>query len=161
MHPCRMGLSKCHSRLGDVSDYLGMADRGPGGDPNEPQVRAVLRIQHPAPRSRCRVRTPIMFRSRLPSLLILALTLAASVSSEISVAQTPAQMAVLVTGASTGIGRKITERLASEGYFVYAGARKDVDLKALSSIKNVRGIRLDVTQGEDIAAAVKTITQEG
>ena len=33
--------------------------------------------------------------------------------------------AVLVTGASTGIGRKITERLASDGYFVYAGARKD------------------------------------
>ena len=38
------------------------------------------------------------------------------------------QKAVLVTGASTGIGRKITERLAKEGYFVYAGARKDQDL---------------------------------
>ena len=40
--------------------------------------------------------------------------------------------AVLVTGASTGIGRKITEKLAADGYFVYAGARKEKDLKALS-----------------------------
>jgi NAD(P)-dependent dehydrogenase (short-subunit alcohol dehydrogenase family) len=40
--------------------------------------------------------------------------------------------AVLVTGASTGIGRKITERLAADGYFVYAGARKEADLKALA-----------------------------
>ncbi len=35
------------------------------------------------------------------------------------------QKAVLVTGASTGIGRNIAQRLASEGYFVYAGARKE------------------------------------
>lgn len=34
------------------------------------------------------------------------------------------QKTILVTGASTGIGRKITEVLAANGYFVYAGARK-------------------------------------
>ena len=43
--------------------------------------------------------------------------------------------AVLVTGASTGIGRKITERLAADGYFVYAGARKDSDLQAIGAMK--------------------------
>jgi NAD(P)-dependent dehydrogenase (short-subunit alcohol dehydrogenase family) len=69
--------------------------------------------------------------------------------------------AVLVTGASTGIGRKITERLAADGYFVYAGARKEADLKALNAINNVQAVRLDVTKPEDIAAAVATITQAG
>ena len=69
--------------------------------------------------------------------------------------------AVLVTGASTGIGRYVTERLAKAGYVVYAGARKDADLAALNSIKNVQAIRLDVTKQEDIDAAVATITQAG
>jgi NAD(P)-dependent dehydrogenase (short-subunit alcohol dehydrogenase family) len=65
--------------------------------------------------------------------------------------------AVLVTGASSGIGRKITERLAADGYFVYAGARKESDLQALGAIKNVRAVRLDVTRPEDIEAARKVI----
>lgn len=38
-------------------------------------------------------------------------------------------MPVLVTGASSGIGRNITERLAGNGHFVYATARKDDDLR--------------------------------
>lgn len=69
--------------------------------------------------------------------------------------------AVLVTGASSGIGRNITERLASRGYFVYAGARKDEDLKALNAIKNVQGIKLDVTDQKQIDAAVETISKAG
>lgn len=73
----------------------------------------------------------------------------------------PDQKAVLVTGASTGIGRKITERLAADGYFVYAGARKEEDLKALGAIKNVQALRLDVTKPDDITAAVTTIEKGG
>lgn len=76
-------------------------------------------------------------------------------------AETSAKGAVLVTGASTGIGRKITERLAAKGYFVYAGARKDSDLQALNTIKNVRAVKLDVTKPEEIAAAVNAISKEG
>jgi NAD(P)-dependent dehydrogenase (short-subunit alcohol dehydrogenase family) len=72
-----------------------------------------------------------------------------------------AQKAVLVTGASTGIGRKITEHLAAKGYFVYAGARKQADLDALNAIKNVQAVKLDVTKQEDIDAAVATITKAG
>lgn len=71
------------------------------------------------------------------------------------------QKAVLVTGASTGIGRKITERLAADGHFVYAGARKEKDFAELNAIENVQAIRLDVTKPEEIAAAVATVTQAG
>jgi NAD(P)-dependent dehydrogenase (short-subunit alcohol dehydrogenase family) len=69
--------------------------------------------------------------------------------------------AVLVTGASTGIGRNLTEHLAAAGYFVYAGARKDADLEALGKIKNVQAIRLDVTKQADVDAAVMEVTKAG
>ena len=72
-----------------------------------------------------------------------------------------AQKAVLVTGASTGIGRLITERLAAEGHFVYAGARNDADIEALSEIENVQGLRLDVTIQKDIDAAVIIVESGG
>jgi NAD(P)-dependent dehydrogenase (short-subunit alcohol dehydrogenase family) len=71
------------------------------------------------------------------------------------------QVAILVTGASTGIGRRITERLAADGYFVYAGARKEADLQALGAIQNVQAVRMDVTKLEDIDAAVETVTKAG
>ena len=71
------------------------------------------------------------------------------------------QKAILVTGASTGIGRNLAETLAAEGYFVYAGARKQADLDALSAIENSHGIRLDVTIQEEIDAAVEMIRGEG
>lgn len=85
-----------------------------------------------------------------------AASAAEAVSSTIST-----QKAVLVTGASSGIGRKITERLAADGYFVYAGARKDEDLRELDAIENVDSIRLDVTKPEDIAAAVQAVRSAG
>lgn len=72
-------------------------------------------------------------------------------------AATGERRAVLVTGASSGIGRKITETLAANGYFVYAGARKPEDLQALNAIANVQAVKLDVTAPADITAAVETI----
>ncbi len=83
------------------------------------------------------------------------------VANNVGAEQSPKQKAVLVTGASTGIGRNITERLASEGYFVYAGARKEKDLQELDAIENVQSVRLDVTIQEEIDAAVETITKAG
>ena len=74
---------------------------------------------------------------------------------------TATQRAVLVTGASSGIGRKITELLASQGHFVYAGARKAEDLSELSGIRNVQGVKLDVNVDSDIAAAVETVRTGG
>jgi len=71
------------------------------------------------------------------------------------------QRAVLVTGASTGIGRKIAEVLAEQGHFVYAGARKQADLDALNAIENIQAIKLDVTVQEQIDAAVATVSDGG
>ena len=71
------------------------------------------------------------------------------------------QKAVLITGASTGLGRAMAELMASQGHFVYAGARKDKDIEELNAIENIQAVRLDVTIQEDIDAAVKTITEAG
>jgi NAD(P)-dependent dehydrogenase (short-subunit alcohol dehydrogenase family) len=99
-----------------------------------------------------------MYRSkRLALLILLLLPIWAG-------AQPPApsaQRAVLVTGASTGIGRKVTERLAADGYFVFAGARKPEDLKALGALKNVQAVRLDVTKQAEIDAVADLIGKSG
>jgi NAD(P)-dependent dehydrogenase (short-subunit alcohol dehydrogenase family) len=68
---------------------------------------------------------------------------------------------VLVTGASSGIGLTITELLSADGYLVYAGARKEEDLKRLEAMENVESVRLDITVQTDIDAAVKLIKSKG
>ena len=68
---------------------------------------------------------------------------------------------ILVTGASTGIGRHLTETLAENGYHVYAGARKDEDLADLDAMDNVTAVRLDVTKQEQVDAAVELIKKKG
>ncbi|RLA34191.1 MAG: SDR family NAD(P)-dependent oxidoreductase [Gammaproteobacteria bacterium] len=97
-------------------------------------------------------------------MFLAALCVATICFSDVIIAQentTNEQKAILVTGASTGIGRHIAETLAAEGHFVYAGARKQKDLDALSAIENIQGIKLDVTVQEEIDAAVETITNAG
>jgi NAD(P)-dependent dehydrogenase (short-subunit alcohol dehydrogenase family) len=74
---------------------------------------------------------------------------------------TNGEKAVLITGATTGIGRLTAEHLAANGYFVYAGARKASDIEDLNAIDNVMAVRLDVTVQEEIDAAVKMIESEG
>src|SRR5579885_1742525 len=61
---------------------------------------------------------------------------------------------VLVTGASRGIWRATTERLARAGWTVYAGVRTPADGGALVSDlgERVRPVQLDVTSAADIAA---------
>jgi NAD(P)-dependent dehydrogenase (short-subunit alcohol dehydrogenase family) len=71
------------------------------------------------------------------------------------------QRAVLITGATSGIGRNAAERLAKAGYFVYAGARKDADIAELNKIDNIMAVRLDVTKQDQIDAAVALIEEQG
>jgi len=65
---------------------------------------------------------------------------------------------ILITGASTGIGRAATEYLASVGFSIYACARKESDIKELNNIENVKAIKLDVTDESSIQEAFKIIT---
>ena len=68
---------------------------------------------------------------------------------------------ILITGASTGIGRNLAETLAENGYHVYAGARKDKDLAALDAIDNITAVKLDVTRQDQIDAVVEMIKEKG
>lgn len=68
------------------------------------------------------------------------------------------QKTVLITGASSGIGKVTAKMLIAEGYTVYAAARsleKMEDLKRLGGIP----IKMDITQEDDIVAAVEQIKQ--
>lgn len=63
---------------------------------------------------------------------------------------------VLITGASSGIGKETAKRLVAEGYTVYTAARrveKMDDLKELGCVP----LKMDITKEEDIAAAVNRI----
>ena len=97
-------------------------------------------------------------RFRVLAMLVAALPLAAAVAVADGHEK---QKAVLVTGATSGIGLRIAERLASEGYFVYAGARKPEDMDRLNKMDNIEAVRLDVTVQEDIDAAVQHIKGAG
>jgi NAD(P)-dependent dehydrogenase (short-subunit alcohol dehydrogenase family) len=68
---------------------------------------------------------------------------------------------ILVTGASTGIGRALVERLAGLGHPVFAAARKPADLEALGALPGVTPLRLDVRNPGEVEAAVATVRAAG
>ena len=96
--------------------------------------------------------------NKILTLFVAAIVLAAAIPSTTIAAD---QKSVLVTGASSGIGRNLTEMLAANGYHVYAGARKAEDLEELDAIDNVTAVKLDVTSQEQIDAAVAMIREKG
>ncbi|WP_373526940.1 SDR family oxidoreductase [Nostoc sp.] len=70
------------------------------------------------------------------------------------------QGTVVITGASTGVGRATALLLAQEGYQVFAGVRteKDAELLRLNSAGNLTPITLDITKLEQIKAATEIVS---
>jgi NAD(P)-dependent dehydrogenase (short-subunit alcohol dehydrogenase family) len=69
--------------------------------------------------------------------------------------------AVLVTGASTGIGRATALLLDARGYRVFAGVRKEADARELSKDGSDRltPVTIDVTEAAQIAAAREQVAE--
>jgi NAD(P)-dependent dehydrogenase (short-subunit alcohol dehydrogenase family) len=66
---------------------------------------------------------------------------------------------VLITGASSGIGKATTQKLLEEGYCVYASARTIAKLKPLAA-NGAEILELDVTQDESMKSGVDRIIRE-
>jgi NAD(P)-dependent dehydrogenase (short-subunit alcohol dehydrogenase family) len=69
--------------------------------------------------------------------------------------------ALLITGASTGIGRACTEHLDNLGFTVFAGVRKQSDADSLRAGGSGRTqpLMLDVTDSESIVSAMRTVDE--
>jgi NADP-dependent 3-hydroxy acid dehydrogenase YdfG len=69
-----------------------------------------------------------------------------------------ASRAVLITGCSSGIGHATAERLAADGWKVYATARRPEVITDLKD-KGCETLALDVTDEQSMSAAVTAVTE--
>ncbi|OBF36740.1 short-chain dehydrogenase [Mycobacterium sp. ACS1612] len=69
--------------------------------------------------------------------------------------------AVLVTGATGGIGAATVRRLVADGATVYAGGRDTDRLAALAEETGAHPVPFDLTSEDDIRAAVSELTVDG
>ena len=69
---------------------------------------------------------------------------------------------VLVTGASTGIGKACVLSLLNEGWRVFAGVRKECDAEAIKQDSQHKAIpiMLDILEADSVSGAVSTIISQ-
>lgn len=84
---------------------------------------------------------------------------ASGIGRDVSLA---AVKSVLITGASTGIGRASALRLDAEGWRVFAGVRREEDAASLQAAGSDRlvPLMLDVTDSGQVAAAAERIAAD-
>ena len=65
---------------------------------------------------------------------------------------------IVVTGTSTGIGNATAKELASRGFYVLAGVRREIDAEAIRA-ENIEPIMLDITNEKHISNLIKRINE--
>jgi len=69
---------------------------------------------------------------------------------------------ILISGASTGIGRECALLLDKQGFKVFAGVRKTSDFEALtlSGNRNIQPVILDVCKDKDVRSVIKLVSED-
>jgi short-subunit dehydrogenase len=70
------------------------------------------------------------------------------------------QKKIWITGASSGIGKALAEKFASEGWKVAASARREEILNEMSNHENIFSYPLDVTNQDQIKISFKKIIED-
>ena len=67
---------------------------------------------------------------------------------------------ILITGASSGIGRETALELAKQGYFVFAGVRRKIDKAEIENLHaDIKGVYIDITVQSSIDKAYSFISK--
>ena len=71
-------------------------------------------------------------------------------------------LSILITGASTGIGRACALHLDKQGFKIYAGVRNSEDFDSLIQVgsKNMQPVILDVCKEKDVEETLKIISND-
>ena len=70
------------------------------------------------------------------------------------------QKKIWITGASSGIGKAVAEKFASEGWMVAASARRQEILNKMAENQNIFAYPLDVIQKENVAKTFNNIIED-